>query len=1201
MLSGNDESGPLRMFINDGSFVHDSAKRLQADVELTKNLQKLIIKYNPLMQEFKRLADQPSENARLELTVNNANDLGAIIIPSRSGEIQKQTVVCWRVRENEPTFIESSNPLYVPLHYVLLCPTGTFGWSRELEKTSKGTTMLMYNRQIILRSKVLHLLGGLMNEYVVDIFSGIEDERLNWIRFNQQKICKRTDLENGEQTGRVFLPASFIGSYRHNQKLISDALAIVSRFGNPTYFITITCNPAWPEIKAQLNPGQNGSDRPDIVCMVFKAKLQKFLENLPRYLNGGHKVYQIFVIEFQSRGLPHSHIVVKMAHEPSTAAEIDAVICAELPEELTLREKVLKHMIHQHYDNRCYRSDYEKLHQHCHYDYPKRINVETYTNEAGYPVYRRRSECDRNVVPYNPLMIDEFDCHINIELASSVILIMYLYKYLYKGNDFVKGSITTDEAKTHIAGRYLSASEGTWRIFSYDITRRDPAVSAYPVHLENQNYVVFDGLKSSSRDTALDTISKLERYFARPIDPDFDPLKYIEYYESYIIFTGSNMKQKSTQKDTWYDTIVPPKTGHVQKRKKIHVGRIQIKKLQAGEVWYLRLLLQHRPARSFEEIRTVDNVLHASYSEAARATGLLENVTESEICMQEAKDFLCSPRQLRFLFVVLITEGAGTTHLYEIFKNFMFQDFKLELLLQDHEAENRLLDDLALRLESYSRTLSDFNLPLPQNDSSETDKEKSRHDVRKNHASYVQHLPNLNQEKREFFEIIRARIESNTGGAFYLDGAPGRGKTFLLNFIVSYTRGNGRIALCCASSGFVAIMYPGGRTAHNLFRIPVKEDLYDLTKTECDIPVTSQRACLLRKATVVVWDEITMTHKHNLQAVNKILQKIRNNDELFGGLVFIGAGDFRQIPPIVERGTREDTVKASVKFLDIWQQFNVHKLILPVRQQQDPEFSLLVDAIANGTLPENEEGKVTLNIIQTTTDINKWLEFTYPDLIQGTASTDDGILLSVLNKQVDYLNDHISNHLKTPFVSLFSHDELDDSSESSSFFKNNVTVEFFNQLNFPNIPSHELKLKTGMDCFIVRNLSPDEGLLNNTQIVIMNITRNLIQVNLTGTKKIFYIPRISFSMNLRSKGLRMTRKQFPLRAGYVKTINRAQGATLNRAGIDLRTECFGHGQLAVAISRVRTRYDILILTTEEKLDVNRRAITTNIVYNELLL
>ena len=89
--------------------------------------------------------------------------------------------------------------------------------------------------------------------------------------------------------------------------------------------------------------------------------------------------------------------------------------------------------------------------------------------------------------------------------------------------------------------------------------------------------------------------------------------------------------------------------------------------------------------------------------------------------------------------------------------------------------------------------------------------------------------------------------------------------------------------------------------------------------------------------------------------------------------MFIGAGDFRQIPPIVERGSREDTIKASVEFLEIRnsKQFHVHKFTVPVRQQEDPKFSSLVDAIAKGTHPENEEGQVTLEILRTTTTVDE--------------------------------------------------------------------------------------------------------------------------------------------------------------------------------------------------------------------------------------
>ena len=115
--------------------------------------------------------------------------------------------------------------------------------------------MLQFYRQMVLRCTALHLLGQLFNEFCVDVHSAIE-ENLSWIRLNHSKICKKQDLQFSNTEGRIFLPASFIGSPRHNEKLITDALTIFSRLKNPTYFITFTCNPNWNEITQRLFPGQ---------------------------------------------------------------------------------------------------------------------------------------------------------------------------------------------------------------------------------------------------------------------------------------------------------------------------------------------------------------------------------------------------------------------------------------------------------------------------------------------------------------------------------------------------------------------------------------------------------------------------------------------------------------------------------------------------------------------------------------------------------------------------------------------------------------------------------------------------------------------------------------------------------------------------------------------------------------------------------
>ena len=78
--------------------------------------------------------------------------------------------------------------------------------------------------------------------------------------------------------------------------------------GKPTYFITFTANPNWPEIRQLLKPRQNPGDRPDAVMRVFKIKLQALLDDLRAGTSlGSPSVFIFYVIEFQKRGLPHAH------------------------------------------------------------------------------------------------------------------------------------------------------------------------------------------------------------------------------------------------------------------------------------------------------------------------------------------------------------------------------------------------------------------------------------------------------------------------------------------------------------------------------------------------------------------------------------------------------------------------------------------------------------------------------------------------------------------------------------------------------------------------------------------------------------------------------------------------------------------------------------------------------------------------------
>ena len=148
------------------------------------------------------------------------------------------------------------------------------------------------------------------------------------------------------------------------------------------------------------------------------------------------------------------------------------------------------------------------------------------------------------------------------------------------------------------------------------------------------------------------------------------------------------------------------------------------------------------------------------------------------------------------------------------------------------------------------------------------------------------------------------------------------------------------MALCCASSGFAAALYPGGRTAHNLFKIDVRTERDNDMKIQCSVPMNSQRAELLRSAQVIIWDEFVMSSKENFEAVDSLLRAIRrNNQEPCGGVVFIGAGDFRQIPPIVPKGEKWDIIRASIKSSKSWPLFRVFTLKISMRQADDLQYS----------------------------------------------------------------------------------------------------------------------------------------------------------------------------------------------------------------------------------------------------------------------
>ena len=151
----------------------------------------------------------------------------------------------------------------------------------------------------------------------VDMYCTAEGHRLHYFSTHQKDtradcykgVLDAVRLSDVGATGRsvgapVILPSSFTGGPRDRGQRHQDALAIVRHGKKPDVFITMTCNPKWPEIQEALAAagGVSAVDRPDIVARVFRIKHRKMLRMLDDMQVLGKTQCRLGALEWQKRG-----------------------------------------------------------------------------------------------------------------------------------------------------------------------------------------------------------------------------------------------------------------------------------------------------------------------------------------------------------------------------------------------------------------------------------------------------------------------------------------------------------------------------------------------------------------------------------------------------------------------------------------------------------------------------------------------------------------------------------------------------------------------------------------------------------------------------------------------------------------------------------------------------------------------------------
>lgn len=647
-------------------------------------------------------------------------------------------------------------------------------------------------------------------------------------------------------------------------------MTYVRHYGRPDLFVTFTCNPNWEEIKSLLLPGQQSIHRHDIVTHVFKQKLKSLINLIVKYSVFGNTRCWLYSIEWQKRGLPHSHILVWL-EDKIHPEEIDQIISAEIPDPLTdseLFDIVTSHMIHGpcgafNMTSPCMEEG------RCKKRFPKPFTNDTITDIDGYPLYRRRDpehgghtftmrkpnsinevEIDnRWVVPYSPLLSKAYKAHINVEFCSSVKSIKYICKYVNKGSDLAVFEIQdinkNDEIARYQMGRYISSSEAIWRIFSFPIHERgEPSVQHLAVHLENGQRVYFteENIFQRAFETPKTTLTEFFT-LCQKSDVFGQFAKTLLYTDVPRYFTWNKIGKKWEPRKQGKPHPSIPGIFKVKT-----LGRLYTVHPKQREYFFLRLLLVNIPGpTSFEYLRTVNDRVFNTYQDACCELQLLEADNHWDLTLADAA-LTSTPNNIRQLFAIILTTCFPTqsSTLWEKYKNYMTEDI-LHRIRRTNQCSNLdftpdmynealvLIEDLCILISNLP--LSHYGMSSPDRPAADlvnTDlqREKQYNDVDLA-TIIVNNEPLLTAEQKNIYNRIMLTVDADQGGFFFLDAPGGTGKTFLISLILAKTRSQQKIALAIASSGIAATLLDGGQTAHSALKLPL--DIHNKPNAMCNI------------------------------------------------------------------------------------------------------------------------------------------------------------------------------------------------------------------------------------------------------------------------------------------------------------------------------------------------------------------------------
>jgi hypothetical protein len=1094
----------------------------------------------------------------MNLAIMNADGISA---ESAEFEVLHNT---YRARKIKQWTIE-----YDQLVYPLIFWNGKGGCGVMTDAPMHGSTKRIRKALICLmlqpRDHFIHSLETLREEFICSVSGRLVNMAIHWLLAAQHSYFAREDElrgidgteEGAKEFGlRSFIPSSLTDTDQYWHAVAEKCFALSTQIGPPTFFLTMTMNPYWPDYQA-LKRGSGHYSDATIISIVFRSRLKFLIKHCKSTRLFGNLKAFVWRVEYQQRGLPHAHILLWTDTDTTDIREVDRLINARYPQPSPIQNQqqmisdfrtlIDRFQVH-HHTRRCRTSTGA-----CKYRYPQEVNPESRIEKCKY--YFARSEADRYIVPHNLELLALLRCHHCLEVIHSSQCIGYILKYCSKNSEasavnakIYEGRHVNETQKLELfaAQRLCSSVECKGQIDGESRYHLSPTVGLLPVYLEDKKIVLVH--PNQNPEERLLQSSPLEKYFFRPRGPEYDNLTYTQYFSLF----------QSTQSDQGVQDDCPQRHNIVA-RSKPAIFILKDVSLRDSERFCLRILLSIIPTRSWVQLRIINEVTYETFSEAARVYGLiLDRQDEARTALVLARDLHRPPSNLRFIFALGIDCGANYEALFEEFKDFMRDDGDTDdtIRMKIEKILNRMRSTIGpLETEDLATGITDPD-PGPSLDS-------------------------LGPEQRDIARQIIDTVLNHRAKLMFLQGSAGTGKTYTVKVMLSELQRLGIQVLISATTGIAAVQYPGGQTVHSLFRLGIDE-LHGARFTS-HIGRGTSRARHLLAAGLIIIDEVSMLTPWVARRVSLTLGSIAEGDYGqwdFGGVNVLFVGDLLQLPPVVANMGMPIS-RRMITRMSCWP--NIHKFILTQQHRsENPRWSQFCTQVATGSMEDIKFwGQVQEQFgVRLTQSIDEALHFLCEGIMPENHFPLDRLWIAPTNRLAKEINERIQAWRSASarnLGTLRSLTRLINPFRSNPGLDEGHQIDFIETIETPDLPPHVLHFYEGDACTLLRNISTVSGLVKGRRCWVIDANERIVVIQFENGEQLT-LSRIPIEKM--SNGIKFERWQIPLRLIYAGTVHRSQGMTLYRAVIDLRRSFWEHGQLYVALSRVKRPENLCILLPE---------------------